>query len=262
MWRLPPRGNSGWRSSGAEPIPWRRTGRPQEKIPPQPPLPHLVPSSCLPRACDMRATKGRRQGRPPPPHTSAPPGVGDEGRGGRKADPPEDKAAGWGGSGERVRDGPHDRARREHAPYKPQRGDHRSCERRVGRATTGATRQAPPPAEGQVPRLVPTPCSRRAYAGGQTARTPPPPPPSPPPAQERGEDSEETPRGQGGGGRERTETPGGEKGGERRRRQAAGAQIKKNIANQRARAGTDSRDGRDTAGTRECGKGRGKGGQP
>ena len=59
--------------------------------------------------------------------------------------PPEDKAAGWGGSGERVRDGPHGRARRGHAPYKPQRGDHRGCERRVERATTGATRHPPPP---------------------------------------------------------------------------------------------------------------------
>ena len=77
-----------------------------------------------------------------------------------------------------VRDGPHDRAQREHVPCKPQRGDHRGCDRRVGRATTGATQQAPPqPAEGQVPRLVPAPCSRRAYARGQAARKPPPPNP-------------------------------------------------------------------------------------
>ena len=53
--------------------------------PPPPPLPHLVPASCLRRACDMRATKGRRQPPPPPhTHTSAPPRVGDEGRGGRR----------------------------------------------------------------------------------------------------------------------------------------------------------------------------------
>ena len=44
-----------------------------------------------------------------------------------------------------MRDGPHDRAQREHAPCKPQQGDHRGCDRRVGRATTGATRLAPPP---------------------------------------------------------------------------------------------------------------------
>ena len=111
--------------------------------------------------------------------------------------PPEDNAAGWGGSEERVRDGPHDRAQREHAPCKPQRGDHRGCDRRVGRATTGATRLAPPPpAEGQVPRLVPAPCSRRAYARGQAARKPPPPTPysSTHPRKGRGqrEDSEGT----------------------------------------------------------------------
>ena len=121
-----------------------------------------VLASCLRHACNEGVTT-----RPPPPtHTSAPPRVGDEGREGREAPPPhEDKVVRWGGSGERVRDGPHDRARRKHAPCKPQRGGHRGCERRVGRATTGATRQAPPPpAEGQVPRLVPAPCLRRAYA--------------------------------------------------------------------------------------------------
>ena len=99
-----------------------------------------------------------------------------------------------------MRDGPHNRAQREHAPCQPQRGDHRGCDCRVGRATTRATRQVPPPpAEGQVPRLMPAPCSRRAYARGQAARTPPPPPPSPRPTQERGEVSEETARGHGGG---------------------------------------------------------------
>ena len=147
-------------------------------------VPRLVPAPCLRRACDVRATKGRRQG-PPPPHTSAPPRVGDAGRGGRKAPPPpEDKAAGWGGSGQRVRDGPHDRARREHAPCKPQRRDHRGCERRVGRATTGATRDAPPPAEGQVPRLMPAPCLRRACDMCATkGRRQAPPPHTPPPPQ-------------------------------------------------------------------------------
>ena len=124
------------------------------------PLACAMLASCLRRAC----CGGKTTRAPPPPHTSALPRVGDAGTGGRKAPPPppEDKAAGWGGSGERVRDGPHDRARREHAPCKPQRGDHRGCERRVGRATTGATRHAPPSAEGQVPRVVPAPCLRRA----------------------------------------------------------------------------------------------------
>ena len=36
-------------------------------------VPHSVLASCLRRACDMRATKGRRQGCPPPPHTPPPP---------------------------------------------------------------------------------------------------------------------------------------------------------------------------------------------
>ena len=159
-------------------------------------------ASCLRRACVVPATcvQQREDDKPPPPtHTSAPPRVGDEGREGRTAPPPpENKAARWGSSGERVRDGPHNRARRKHAPCKPQRRGRRGCERRVGRATTGATRHAPPPpAEGQVPRLVPAPRLRCAYARGRTARTPPPP--SPPPTQERGEDSEETARGHGGG---------------------------------------------------------------
>ena len=85
--------------------------------------------------------------------------------------------AGRGGSGTGVRNEPHDRAQREHAPCKPQRGDHRGCNRGKGRVTTGATRQAPHAAEGQVPRLVPAPCLRRACAIGRTARTPPPPRP-------------------------------------------------------------------------------------
>ena len=140
---------------------------PQRETPPPHRCSHAL---CLRRACVMRATcvlqreddKGDK---------------GDDGSGTRTP-PPEDTAAGWGGSGERVRDGPHDRAQREHAPYKPQRGDHRGCDRRKGGVTTGATWQAPPPpAEGPVPRLVPAPCLRRAYARGRTARTPPPPTP-------------------------------------------------------------------------------------
>ena len=182
-------------------------------------MPHLVPAPCLRCACDMRATKGRRQA-PPPPDTSAPPRVGDEGREGRTAPPPpEDKAARWGNSGERVRDGPHDRARRKHAPCKPQRGGHQGCECRVGRATTGATRQAPPPpAEGQVPRLVPAPCLRRAYARGRTARTPAPPHPLLPHPPRKGARTARRWRGDMGGGRGQTDAPGGETGSGRWRR--------------------------------------------
>ena len=161
----------------------------------KPPPPPCRGTTAAPRACAMLASclrracyggKTTRAAPPPHTHTSAPPRVGDAGRGGGlTAPPPEDIAAGWGGSGDRVRDGPHDRARREHAPCKPQRGDHRGCERRVGRATTGATRHAPPPpAEGQVPRLVPAPCLRRACDMRATkGRRQAPPPHTPPPPQ-------------------------------------------------------------------------------
>ena len=66
--------------------------------------------------------------------------------GGRKAPPPaEGNAAGWGGRGRRVRDEPHDRARRGRAPCTPRRGDRRGCGRRIEGATKGAARQTPPP---------------------------------------------------------------------------------------------------------------------
>ena len=135
-----------------------------------------VLASCLRHACNEGKTTS-----PPPPHTPPPPqGWGVKvGRGGQRPPPPEDKAARWGGSGERVRDGPHDRARRKHAPCKPQRGG-APGERTQGRKGDDGSHTAsppPPPAEGQVPRLVPAPCLRRAYARGRTARTPPPPTP-------------------------------------------------------------------------------------
>ena len=156
---------------------------PKENPPPPPPLQPsassracLVLASCLRHACcGERMTWAPL----PPPHTPAPPRVGDAGRGGGKAaPPPEDKAAGWRGSGERVRDGPNDRARREHAPCKPQRGDHRGCERKVERATTGATRHAPPPCRGTgaAPRAcaVLASCLRHACNEGKTTSPPPP----------------------------------------------------------------------------------------
>ena len=62
---------------------------PKETPPPRSSqVPHPVLVSCLRRACDMRATKGRRHGRPPPPPTPAPPRAGDAGRGGEKRPPP------------------------------------------------------------------------------------------------------------------------------------------------------------------------------
>ena len=102
-----------------------------------------------------------------------------------------------------MRDGPHDRAQREHAPCEPQRGDHRGCDRRVGRATTGATRLAPPPTcrgTSAAPRACTVLATCLRQGTGSEEAPPPPPPPTPPPTHERGEDSEKTARGHGGGG--------------------------------------------------------------
>ena len=138
-------------------------GREGPKGTPPPPAAAKCLTPCLCRACVVPATCVQRReddmGAPPPPHT---PGWGMRVGGGAKSappPPPEDNAAGWGGSGERVRDGPHDRARRGHAPCKPQRGDDRGCERRVERVTTGATRHAPPPLQRDGCRAS---CLRRA----------------------------------------------------------------------------------------------------
>ena len=148
----------------------------------------------------MRVTKGKRQGPPPPPRASAPPRVGDAGREGRTAaPPPEDKVARRGGGGERVRDGPHDRAQGKQAPCRPRRGGHRGSARRVGRAKTGATRRAPLPSRrtSAAPRAsaVPATCLRRRK-GSESA--PPSQPPTPTPTKERGEGSEGKARGHGG----------------------------------------------------------------
>ena len=153
--------------------------------PPPPPaegqVPRLVPAPCLRRACDVRATKGRRHGRPPPPHTPAPPRVGDAGRGGRKAAPPPIQSGRVGrqrreGAGRTTRRCPK-RARAVQAPAggapgvrtqgrKGEDGCHKAC--------------PPPPAEGQVPRHVPAPCLRRACDMRATKgrRQAPPPPPT------------------------------------------------------------------------------------
>ena len=171
-------------------------------------VPRHVPVPCLRRAY----AGGRAARAPPPPHPQLPHpprkgagasrgwrgDMGDDGSG-KRTPPPEDAAAGWGGRGTRVRDEPHDRTQREHAPCKPQRGDRRGCNRRKGRVTTGATRQAPPPSGGTsaAPRAcaVLTTCLRNR-ADSEDA---PPPPPTPPPTHAKGEDSEETARGHGGG---------------------------------------------------------------
>ena len=174
--------------------------------PPPPPLQRDgCRASCLRRACVVPVTcVQRREGDkpPPPPHTSAPPRVGDEGREGRTAaPPPEDKAARWGGSGGRVRDGPHDRARRKHVPCKPQRGGAPGERTQREKGDDGSHAACPSPLQRDKCRAS---CLRRACdvltpEEGQRGRPPPPPPPSPPPTKERGEGSEEEARGHGGG---------------------------------------------------------------
>ena len=117
-----------------------------------------------------------------------------------------------------MRDGPHDRARRKHAPCKPQRGGHRGCERRVGRATTGATRQAPPPCRGTS--AAPRACA--VLAGCLRKRTDsegaPPHPLLPHPPRKGARTARRWRGDMGGGGRGQTDAPGGETGVGRRRR--------------------------------------------
>ena len=154
-------------------------GKAQRETPPPPrcsqvPCPVVV--LCLRHACDVRATEGRRKGSPsPPPNTTAPPRAGKAGREGAKSapPPPEGNAAGWGGRGRRVRDEPHDRARRGRAPCKPRRGDHRGCGRRIEGATKGAAKQTPTPLQRDGSRAS---CLRRQSNGGKTTSPPPPPP--------------------------------------------------------------------------------------
>ena len=150
----------------------------------------------------MPATREQRRENdkppPPPPHATAPQRVGVAGREGRTAAPPPgDKAARWGGSGGRVRDGLHDRAQEKQAPSRPQRGGHRGSERREGRAMTGTTWRAPHPSRrtSAVPRasVVPATCLRQRK--GSEGAPPPPPPPPPTPTKVRGEGNGEKARG-------------------------------------------------------------------
>ena len=136
----------------------------------------VVPTSCLRRACNGGETRRA----PLPPHPPPPPrGRGMRvGRGRKAPPPPEGDAAGWGGRGRRVRDEPHDRARRGRAPCKPRRGDHRGCERRVQGATKGAARHTPPPLQRDGSRAS---CLRQESNEGETTRPAPPPHASAPP---------------------------------------------------------------------------------
>ena len=154
---------------------------PKGNLPPPPRQPSASPRGCaVPMTCLRRAcNRGEAKRAPHPPPTTTTPPRANAGREGAKSapPPPEDNAAGWGGKGRRVRDEPHDRARRGRAPCKPRRGDHRGCGRRIEGATEGAARLTPPPpAEGRKPRLVPTTRGQRQ----ENDKAPPPHKPPPP----------------------------------------------------------------------------------
>ena len=165
-----------------------------------PPLPPQQPSAsphacaCLRRVCDMRATRGRRQGRPCPPHPPPPP----RGRGMRV-----------GGGGEKRPPSPKTMLQGREAAVR--------CDRRVGRATTGTTRHAPLPCRGTsaAPRAcaVLATCLRRRT---DSEAAPPPPTPYSPTHQGKGRGQRGGGEGTwGGGDRGQTDVPGEETGGER-----------------------------------------------
>ena len=134
--------------------------------------------------------------------------------------PPADKAAGWGGSNERVQYGPHDRARREHAPCKPPTGGP------PGGANTGwegrrrERHGKPPPLQREKCRASCLQRARNVLTPEDRQRgRPPPRPPSPPPNQEMGEDSLGDSEGTWGGAEDRPKRQGG-------RRAASGGDAK------------------------------------
>ena len=113
--------------------------------------------------------------------------------------PPEDKAARWGGSGERVRDGLHDRAQGKQGPNRPQRGGAPGERTQSGKGDDGGHAACPTPQQKDKCRAT---CQCRACdvltpEEGQRGR-PTPPPPTPTPTKERGEGNEGMARGHGG----------------------------------------------------------------
>ena len=213
-------------------------------------------ASCLQHACHG----GKTTSPPPPPHTPPPAqGWGKKGTWrGAECVPPADKAAGWGGSRERVRDRPHDRARRELAPSKPATGGPPGVRTQSRKGDEGGHTANPPPCRGT--RAAPRACTVLATCIRQrTVSKGAPPTPLSPAHPGRGEDSEGTARGHAGGAGQTT-TPGEETGGKQWRRQAARAQKKKkehnNAPEQGKKAETDG--ARQEPGSAERGAGKGE----
>ena len=237
-----------------------REGQKEETPPPHcSQVPRFVLASCFASCLQHACYGGKTTRAPPPPHTPPPSRVREEGgrKRGAESVPPRTRRQG----GEAAERG----CGTDHTTVpvgssrcaRPQGGDHRGCEQRVGRATRGATRQTPPPpAEGQVPRAC-TAAPQQKPEDRQQGRPLQPPLPHPPRTGAR------TARGQrgdmGGGAQGGPQRPGG-------RRAASGgdarARKKKGKAKQRTRVAKESRDGRAAAGARERGKERGKGGSP
>ena len=188
-------------------------------------VPRLVPAPCLRRTCDMCATKGRRQGpHPPPPHTPPPPqGWGmKEGRGGQRPPLPrtkrQDGEAAGRGCGADHTTVPEGSTRRA----SPSGGGTGGANAQWEGRRRGPRGMPHSPAEGQVPRHVPAPCLRRAYAGGRTARAPPPPTPLLPHPPRKGARTARGWRGDIGGGTEDRQTcqgKGSAKSGEKKKKQ-------------------------------------------
>ena len=150
-------------------------------------VPRLVPAPCLRRACDVRATKGRRQGRPPPPPTPPPPrGWGMQVGGGEKRPPPRGQSGRVGrqrreGAGRTTRPCPK-RARAVQAPA----GGPPGVRTQGRKGDDGSHTACPPPCRGTgaAPHAcaVLASCLRHACNEGKTT-SPPPPPHTPPPPQ-------------------------------------------------------------------------------
>ena len=240
-------------------------GREGQKEETPPPTAAKCLASCLRRAlhraCTMRATEERQQAPPPPPTHTSTPGVGGRRKkkegGGMRA--PADKAAGWGGSRERVRDRPHDRARRELAPCTPPTGGPPGVRTQGRKGDEGGHTANPPPPLQRDKSHVPAPQRHHKSQRTDSKGAPSTPEPATHPKKGRGQrgDSEGT----WGGGRGTDHNAGGRDGRQVVETPEPGPK-KKERAKQRTRAGKESRDGRGTAGTRERGKGRGKGGSP